>query len=182
MHWLRWWHALKRATLDKRSGSVKTRRCIRLAWGKSICASCRTRSFRSAHPLVIPGCFLDHTGCITQHVQRASLCVVALLRTSLHSVSRNTDTNRRRSVYSSGCCIMRAAYLVSSFMSSCTVFVSYITAFNLFDTWWYMRVCRNRFCSPCTTVSKVQSRTWRLKRSTFQWYHSWASPVRQVPM
>jgi hypothetical protein len=70
---------LKHAAFDKRNGSVKTRRGFWLAWSKSICVSCCTSRFRSLHPLVIPGCFLYHAGCVAQHIQRACLCIVALL-------------------------------------------------------------------------------------------------------
>ena len=87
--------------------------------------------------------------------------------------------------YSSGYCIIHAAYLVkswyNSWYNSWTMCFPCSIVSNLLDTCLCVNVFRKHFCNPSITASSDQSLIGRSYLSTFLVYHSSVSPLSLVP-
>ena len=83
--------------------------------------------------------------------------------------------------YSSGCCTIRAVYLVKSWYNSWTVGFPCFIVSNLLDTCLCINVFKNCFCNPSITASRGQFLIGRSCLLTFHVYHSSASPLSLVP-
>ena len=83
--------------------------------------------------------------------------------------------------YSSGYCIICAAYLVKSWYNSWTVHFPYSIVSNLLDACLCDNVFKKCFCNPSITASSDQFLIGQSCLSTFLVYHSSALPLSLVP-
>ena len=124
-------------------------------------ARCCVCVFSVSHPVIIGGCFLNHMSSFIQLVDGAEFGIIALHCVMSHAMLIQTiygtyirwvgvSSAQHISLDHSG--LPERSYSLETPCQTCLMCDG---------------VCRNLLCSPCATVSKVHSWTWRSNHSTF---------------